>query len=534
MARPSPLTNTLPSTLPPTLLSLLLPSLLSSLLVACGGGGGGGGGTTITTPPVTPPVASNGALNDPVMYSGTPTAALASATESAAIVKAAMVLNGQSIAYTATTGHLTATDARTGRAASFFYVAYTADGKDAGARPVTFFYNGGPGSASMWLHLGSFAPKRLPSQLPSNVILGAVTPVDNAESLLDVSDLVFVDAVGTGYSQAIAPARNRDYWGVDADAAGFRDFVQRYVAANNRQQSPKVLFGESYGAPRTGIMASLLETAGTRVSGVVLHSAIMDYNSNCSVISKRSCEGYLPSYAATGNYYKLTSPAPADVSSFLQEVRGYSATTYRDAVGRWLSSNTVPQPLVAQQLFRYTGIPASRWQSHLNYGPDAFANELVPGQLLGRYDARVSGALGSAVTADGDPSLTVVNGAFDAAIRTHLNGALQYRAASAYLTFNDIIETWNFTHDGKQVPDTIPDLAAAINLNPAMKVLAQSGYHDLATPFYQTELDLQRLGANPNIVVRNYASGHMIYLDDAARRAQKADLVQFYGSLGKP
>lgn len=522
MARPSPLT----STLPPTLLALLL----ASVLAACGGGSGG---ATSTPPVVTPPVANDGSLNDPVIYSGNPTAALASATESAAIVKGTLVLNGQPIAYTSTTGHLTGMDARTGRAASFFYVAYTADGKEPGARPVTFFYNGGPGSASMWLHLGSFGPRRIQSQVPSNVILGAVAPVDNAESLLDVSDLVFVDAVGTGYSQAIAPARNRDYWGVDADAAGFRDFVQRYVAANNRQLSPKVLFGESYGAPRTGIMASLLETAGTRVSGVVLHSAIMDYNSNCSVISARSCEGYIPTYAATGNYHKLASPAPADVPSFLQEVRGYSATTYRDAVGRWLSSNTLPQPGVAQQLFRYTGVPASRWQTNLNYGPDAFATELVPGQLLGRYDARVSGAVGSAVAADGDPSLTVVNGAFNNAMHSYLNGTLKYSAASTYVTFNNIIETWNFSHDGKQVPDTIPDLAAAINLNPAMKVLAQSGYHDLATPFYQTELDLQRLGANPNIVIRNYASGHMIYLDDAARRAQKADLVQFYGSLGK-
>ncbi len=507
---------------------------LAILLAACGGGGGGGtaGTPPVVTPPVvTPPVTGDSALADSVIYSGNPTASLASAAERAAIVKSTLLLNGQAIAYTATTGHLTGTDTRTGRAASYFYVAYTADGKDPGSRPVTFFYNGGPGSASMWLHLGSFAPKRIQTQIPSGVILGAATPADNGESLLDVSDLVFVDAVGTGYSQAIAPARNRDYWGVDADAAGFRDFVQRYVAANNRQQSPKVLFGESYGAPRTGVMASLLETAGTRVSGVVLHSAIMDYNSNCSVINTRSCEGYVPTYAATGNYYQLASPAPADVAGFLQEVRGYSATTYRDAVGRWLSANTLPQATVTQQLFRYTGIPAARWQTNLNYGPDAFAKELVPGQLLGRYDARVSGAVGSALAADGDPSLTVVNNAFDNAIRSYIGTTLKYSAASTYVTFNDVIDSWNFTHDGKQVPDTIPDLAAAISLNPAMKVLAQSGVHDLATPFYQTELDLQRLGVNPNITVRNYASGHMIYLDDTARRAQKADLVQFYSSL---
>lgn len=507
----------------------------AAILAGCGGGGGSGAAATppTVTPPVVAPPASDVALADPVVYSGNPTASLASATESAAVVKGSLVLNGQAIAYTATTGHLTAADARTGRAASFFYIAYTADGQDPGKRPVTFFYNGGPGSASMWLHMGSFAPRRIPAQIPSNTILGATAPVDNGESLLDVTDMVFIDAVGTGYSEAVSPASNRDYWGVDADAAGFRDFVQRYVAANNRQPSPKVLFGESYGAPRTGVLSNLLEAAGVHLSGVVLQSAIMDYNSNCSTAGNRGCEGYLPTYAATGAYYKLTNPVPTDFSGFLQEVRGYASTTYRDALSQWLSVHTPAPPNVALQLANYTGIPSLRWQQNLNIGPDSFATGLLPGQLLGRYDARVSGGVNSPLAADGDPSLTVINNAFIGGIRTYLGGTLKYSAVTTYVNFNDIIGIWNFNHDGKQLPDTIPDLAAAIILNPSLKVLAQSGYHDLATPFYQTEGDLARLGNNPNITLRNYASGHMIYLDDAARRAQKADLVQFYSSLGK-
>lgn len=511
--------------------------VLASLLAACGGGGGG---TAAVAPPVSPPVtppvlpAPDGSFADTVSYSGAGTAALAAAVERAAVVKAQQVLNGVRVDYTATTGHLTGTDARTGRAASFFYIAYTADNADAARRPVTFFYNGGPGSASMWLHLGSFGPKRIATQVPSTVILTNPQLVDNQESLLDTTDLVFVDAVGTGYSQAIAPASNQDYWGVDSDAAGFRDFVQRYVTVNSRQASPKVLFGESYGSTRTAVLANLLEVAGTKVDGVVLHSAVMDYNSNCGVLDPGSvsCEGYLPSYAATSAYYRLSNPVPSDFAAFLQQVRGFSSTDYRAAVQAFVSpSRTAPPQSVVTQLVNFTGLPALLWQQDLNYRPENYLRRLVPGQLLGRYDARVSGAVGGPLSVDGDPSLTVVNAAFVSTIRNYLGTTLKYSAPTPYLNFNSVIDRWVFRHDGKELPDTIPDLAAAITQNPRMKVLVQSGYHDMATPFYQTELDMARLGNNPNIQIRNYNSGHMIYLDDAARRVQKADLAAFYTSM---
>lgn len=509
---------------------------LALALSACGGGGGGAAPVAppAAAPPVVAPPASGATFADTVSYSGAATAALAQAVEGAATVKAQLALNGARIDYTATSGHLTATDARSGRAASYFYVAYTADNADAARRPVTFFYNGGPGSASMWLHLGSFGPRRIATQVPSSTILGNPQLVDNQESLLDTTDLVFVDAVGTGYSQAIAPARNQDFWGVDSDAAGMRDFVQRYVAANGRQASPKVLFGESYGTARSAVLANLLEIAGVKVDGVVLHSAIMDYNANCGVLDPgmASCEGYVPTYAATSAYYRLAAPAPADFSAFVQEVRGFSATGYRTAVQAYLSgAHTAPPQAVVTQLVDYTGLPALLWQQDFNYRPENYRRSLLPGQLLGRYDARVSGAVGGPLAVDGDPSLTVVSVAFTGTMRTYLGGTLGYSAPTAYLNFNDIIERWVFRHDGKELPDTIPDLAAAIAQNPSMKILVQSGYHDLATPFRQTELDMARLGANANIQIRNYSSGHMIYLDDAARRAQKADLATFYTSI---
>jgi carboxypeptidase C (cathepsin A) len=356
--------------------------------------------------------------------------------------------------------------------------------------------------------------------------------VDNAESMIDISDLVFVDAVGTGYSQAIAPSTNQDYWSVDSDAAALRDFVQRYVAANNRQSSPKYLFGESYGGPRTAVLANLLETAGTRLAGVVLQAPILDYNANCAVFDSPnavSCEGYVPTYAAIGAYHQRANPLPTDFSAYIQQARDFAAGAYRSAMTPWLQTQAAPPPAVTAQLAAYTGIPAATWQNSLNLGPNYVQRNVVPGAMLtGRYDARVLAPQASPLSSGGDPSLAVVNDAFVSGMRSYLVDTLRYSAGSNYLSFNNIIERWNFSHDGKAVPDTVPDLASAMTINPALKVLSMSGYYDLATPFHQTEKDLARLGANPNIVIRNYQSGHMGYLDNAARRAARTDLGAFY------
>jgi carboxypeptidase C (cathepsin A) len=498
-----------------------------ALLAACGGGGGGGAATPPTTPTTPTVPAVPGAYADSVVYSSAATGSLSTPNENAAVIASHIQLNGQQLNYTATTGHLTATDASSGQAAaSFFYVAYTLPGADPARRPVTFFYNGGPGSASTYLHLGSFGPRRLVSAIPSSTIV-PVQLVDNQETLLATSDLVFVDAIGTGYSQAIAPNANQDFWGVDKDAAAFRDFVRRYVAVNQRAASPKFLFGESYGAPRTAVLANLLETAGVQLAGLLLQSAIMDYNSNCGVLDPgaASCEGYLPTYAATSAYHQR-APATAP-----EQVRGFAAGAYRTAIAAYLAGNVTPPQAVLSQLSAHTGLSTLTWQQNFNMGPGYYQQNAVPGQLVGRYDARVIAAKGSALTIDGDPSLTVVNAGFSSAIASYMAGELHYSARSAYASFIDIVNRWNFSHDGKQLPDTIPDLAAAMTLNPALKILAVNGYHDLATPFHQTELDLARLGENQSIVLKYYASGHMTYLDDTARRAQQMDLINFYNGI---
>ena len=365
---------------------------------------------------------------------------------------------------------------------------------------MTFFYNGGPGSSTVWLHLGSFGPKRLVTGDPATTALAPFPLVDNAETLLDVSDLVFVDAVGTGLSEAIAPNVNQTFWGVDADAVVFRDFVVGYLAANNRTLSPLFLFGESYGTTRSAVLALLLATAGVHVNGVILQSTILDYNANCGVLTPAvSCAGYLPSYGAVGAWYRLDVPNPDDAAlpQFVAQMRSLATNDYDPAIAQFLRAGLPPAPALLTQLSNTTGISVPKWQSHFNLSPDYFQTNLLPGILIGRYDARVSAPFGSPLARDGDPSSTFITSSFVSAIGVYLSSDLKYTNPSAYATVGNAIDTWSFAHDGLALPDVIPDLAAAMAQNPALQVLALNGYHDLATPFFQTERDLGRLGANP-------------------------------------
>jgi carboxypeptidase C (cathepsin A) len=439
------------------------------------------------------------------------------------------------LAYAATAGHLNALALGSGAPqASFFYVAYTLEGAAPATRPVTFFYNGGPGSASAWLHLGSFGPKRLTSGVPAMDVAPPYPLVDNAETLLDASDLVFVDAVGSGYSTAIAPNTNRTFWGVDADARVFRDFVMRYVAANNRASSPKFLFGESYGAPRTAVLANLLEQAGVELAGIVLQSSALDYNVNCGITDSRAvgCGGYVPSYGATAVWYGRAAPDPgiAAIPQFMVSMRALAAGRYEPALLRFLSTGAIPDAALLADLSATTGLTASKWQSSFNLRPDDYRVSLTPGMRLGRYDARISAIDNSVPRGDDDPSSYLISASFAYRITEYLSTTLRYTTPSSYVLLGNAIQSWNFSHDGRELPDTIPDLAAALVHNPRLKVLSMSGYHDLATPFFTTERDLGRLGAANAVTERNYIGGHMTYLDDAARRQQKADLAQFYRS----
>jgi len=508
--------------------SLRLTLAAALLLQGCGGGGA----DTAPAPVPAPAPASDGGLDDPTVYSSGADAALPGFVEAAAVTQHSLQLDGQRLDYRATAGHLIAREpgGQQRAQAAVFYVAYTLPNAPAATRPLTFFYNGGPGSASLWLQLGSFGPKRLVSGVPETTATQPFPLIDNADSLLNVSDLVFVNAVGSGRSQAIAPFTNRSFWGVGADAALFRDFIRRYLELNGRQASPKFLYGESYGGPRSAVLVRRLQEAGIPFDGVVLQSPAMDYNSNCGVGSTAiSCAGYFPSYAATAAWHQLLQPAPASLDDWLQANRAFTTAQYAPALSAFLAQGTAA-PLLWPELAARSGLPASHWQAAFNLGPLRYRQNLLPGQLIGRYDARMKAPVGSALAAEGDPSNTWLTSSFATAINQHLTQDLRYRNASSYVMFSNAIEVWDFRHEGRALPDTIPDLAATLAANARLRVLAVNGVHDLATPFHTTELDLARL-ASPRVAVRNYVGGHMSFLDDQTRPRQRADLQAFYAEV---
>jgi len=506
-------------------------ALVAGVLIGGCGGGGGSDSESSTSPPAS----SGPSLRDPIAYSSGANASLPSGHEAAAITSHTLVSNGHTLGYTASAGHLNAQHPVSGSAqASMFYVAYTLDGQAPAARPLIFFYNGGPGSASVWLHLGSFGPRRVVTNNPSTALPQPFLLVDNTETLLDVADLVFVDAVGTGYSQAVAPSVNGNFWGVDTDAQVMRDFIARYITVNGRGASPVFLFGESYGTTRSAVLANQMVAAGMRLDGVMLQSSVLDYNSNCALFQTPSvsCAGFLPSYGMTGAWFQLLANPPAAGDTFgdgyAQTLRDFTTTSYAPAVATFLQSpGTPPAVPSASTLFGLTGAPVALWNQQFNLPPDPYRSQVLAGRLMGRYDARVAVASSSPLAAGGDPSSSVINAPFVAAQSAVLANELQYSAASSYTMFVDAIATWNFSHDGRALPDTIPDLAAALTQRPSLRVLSLNGYHDLATPFHQTELDLGRLGNAPQVSIKTYPGGHMTYLDDASRPRMKADIVEF-------
>ena len=504
--------------------TLRIAALIGALLLgACGGGGSSGGSS-----------APAGALVDPTVWSTSARGSVADPGETASVTTHAVVVGGATVTYTAKVGHLTAFDAAGVPEASMFHVAYTVAPPAGTQRPVVFFYNGGPGSATVWLHLGSFAPRRLVTDDPSTTVPAPFRLVDNAESLIDVADLVFVDAIGTGYSTAIAPHENQQYWGVDADAGIMRDFIARWIAANGRSASPVFLYGESYGTTRSAVLAHRMVAAGMRLDGVVLNSSILDYNANCGIFASASvsCEGAFPSYGTIGAWFQRTQAQPVDLDAYAQQLRDVATSPYGPAAQAWVDARTAPAPSLLDQLVELTGVPRPLWQANVDLDPTTFRQSLLTGQLLGVYDARMAAPLGSALANSGDPSSAAITPAFTAAARSLFVNELLYVSGVPYVLLSAANGAWSYAHDGRALPDTVPDLGAALAARPTLRVLSIAGYHDLSTPFHQTELDLDRLGPEPTITRRVYAGGHMTYLDDATRPRMKAALAAFIAGSG--
>ena len=470
-----------------------------------------------------------------------------------AVTQHTVTVNGAPIAYTARAGTLELTNAAEKPTAYVFYTAYTVEGAN---RPITFVYNGGPGSSTMWLRMGSFGPVRV---LAANAKPSGPAPyriVDNPYTLLDKSDLVFIDMPDSGFGR-IEPGHEKEFFGVDQDVAAFGQFIERYITRFHRWNSSKFLFGESYGTTRSAALASWLFDHGIALNGVVLQSSILNFNlDNDSVNGGTNATGDwgyvfdLPTEAATAWYHNAIRNKPARLSAYMSSVEQFAMGPYLDALFAGNHLNAATRNAVAQRLSSYLGIPVRYvLESNLRISYERLQRELLRGsdRVFGRLDSRYttySLHQGSNEGPPWDPTDSSIDSPYTTAVNAYLRDDLRYQTPLQYRTNIYAIIDASGPDGGWPPPrrssviNVAPDLAETMSQNPQMKVFSANGYYDFATPFFATVYTLNHLEiAAPlrsNITYGFYESGHMIYLDDAALAQYKSDLSRWYDSaLGR-
>ncbi|VXC94737.1 S10 family peptidase [Sphingomonas sp. 8AM] len=460
--------------------------------------------------------------------------------------KGAVTVAGKRLGYTATAGTLTIRDIEGKPTASMFYTAYTLDGTKPGTkRPITYFYNGGPGSPTFWLHMGSFAPVRLQTGSPEFIRPAPYDFGPNPYTLLDKTDMVFLDAIGAGYSRPLGDARPSDFYGTDEDADAFAKAILRYSTKFGRWNSPKFIFGESYGTLRSGALAYQLQDRGMALNGVVLLSSIMNYGYRQPGLDQVYLN-YLPSYAATAWYHNRLPNRPADVATVVQQAREFAVGPYMSALAKGQNISAEERDSVARRMSELTGLsPDFLIRSNLRVDLARFQKELLRGtrQTVGRFDSRYVGVDSDAAgeRPESDVSSDAISGAFIATFNDYATHTLGYKTDMPYrLLARDAKGwTWNWKHDsplrggGQQNnPYTAIDLAAAMRGNPYLQVLSMNGWYDMATPFFGTENDLGHMMLEPaqqrNLSFTYYPAGHMTYLNPDALVAMKRDLSAWY------
>ncbi|MGY2734629.1 S10 family peptidase [Sphingomonas sp. UYP23] len=455
-----------------------------------------------------------------------------------------MSANGQTLHYHATAGTVTIRSDDAKPVASVFYVAYTLDGVNGGTRPVTFFYNGGPGSSSVWLHMGSFAPMRVKTANPEYIRPAPYGFGPNPDTLLDKTDMVFIDMVGAGYSRPIGDAKGKDFWGVDQDADAFAKAIMRWTTKNSRWTSPKFLFGESYGTTRSAALAYQLQDRGMALNGVILLSSILNYGIEQAGYDQ-SYVSYLPSYAATAAYHHRLATQPTDLVTFLAEVRAFAAGPYSQALTKGQNITPEETDAIAAKMASYTGLSAEFIKrANLRVDLNRFQKELLRDQrkTIGRFDSRYTGVDTDAAgeSPESDASDTAISGAFISTFSDYVTRDLKYTTDMPYRIAAYGLKDfdWDWKHKSptgnypQNNPDVAVDLAAAVRTNPYLKVLSLNGYYDMATPFFATEYDIAHMMLDAplkgNVQFRYYPSGHMIYLNPEALHQLHTDLASFY------
>jgi carboxypeptidase C (cathepsin A) len=453
-------------------------------------------------------------------------------------------VDGKSINYTATVAQMPLKDPSGETEAHIFYMAYTLDGaNDASKRPLTFCFNGGPGSASMWVHIGGMGP-RSPRLLPT----GDMPPPpyqlkDNPDTWLDKTDLVFIDPVGTGYSRAKTVEVARRMNGVQGDIQSVGEFIRLYVERNNREVSPLFIAGESYGTFRAAGLAGYLIDRGIAFNGIVLIGTTLNLETIWSRSDDLVYELELPTYCADAYYHKKVAAdlQKKDLKTFLKEAENLAMGDYTVALAKGDELPPVERKAVIDKLVRYTGLDAHYLdETNLRWDVSHFARQLLrdKGLTLGRYDGRLTGpsGLNTGETSEFDPSSTLITPPFTAMFLNYVRTELGYKTDMYYYPSGGI-QPWDYgVQNG--FGDTTSMLRNAMVKNPYLKVMIAAGYFDLATPYYAVEYTFNHMGLHPamhnNITWNFYQAGHMLYIDSDSHTKLKHDFGEFLaGSLPK-
>ncbi|WP_266168746.1 S10 family peptidase [Dyella subtropica] len=444
---------------------------------------------------------------------------------------------------------------------SMFYVAYLKKGADAGKRPVTFIYNGGPGSATVWLHMGAFGPRRVVTSDDSHTPAAPYGLVNNDYSLLDASDLVFIDAPGAGFSRLIAAdedkskreeqmkERSKATYSVDGDGHAFAQFITQFLSKYGRWNSPKYLFGESYGTTRSAVLANILENeSSVDLNGVVLLSQILNFDTG--IDGPQFNPGVdlpyvvaLPTFAATAFYHHKLPEQPAALEPFLREVEQYALGDYAQALMAGSRLDAGRKQAVAEKLHQYTGLPvAYLMKADLRVTGGMFEHELQgDGDLTtGRLDSRFSGPSLDPLSKDSeyDPQSSAISSAYVAAFNDYVRKQLKYGEGQQYRLFASV-DHWDFAHKApgvngealQQSTNVMPDLAMAMKTNPNLKVALHGGYYDLATPYFAADYEMHHLpvpaALQKNISYDWYPSGHMVYAHEDSLKKLHDNVARF-------
>jgi carboxypeptidase C (cathepsin A) len=444
-------------------------------------------------------------------------------------------VGGKVLRYTATTGYMPIRNEESGEIeANIFFMAYTLDGA-APKRPLMFSFNGGPGSASIWLHLGAIGPRRVKMLPGGEMPAPPFELVDNEDTWLDQTDLVFIDPVGTGYSRAVKKDLGKKFWGVRGDISSVAEFIRLYLSHNQRWTSPLFLVGESYGTTRAAGLSGYLVDHGIALNGVVLVSSVLNFQTlEFTRGNDLPYILFLPTYTATAWYHKKL-PADLqqrDLASVLTEAQQFAAGTYATSLGKGDSLTAQERQTLIDQVSRYTGIDRSVVDfndARLEQG--VFCRELLHNQKLvaGRLDSRFTGDDISRVRGEGrffDPSMSAIRPPFTATFNNYVRSELGFKTDLEYYVLGGGVGEWDWGSAGEGFPDTSEALRLAFVKNPYMKLFVANGYYDLATPFFATQYTLDHMNLTPaqhqKISLGYYDAGHMMYIkSDSLTRLKK-------------